>query len=156
MSARKKYSQPKNIYFTDTSSMMYMLFIDLECTNGLLDGNEKDRGDIQKNRYDRNSSLKINYHAHHLCYVTNFNSRRASILIWRLRFQCKWWLLHFTLVLCVGYVNLSRVIFMFVISDNYDVTIGNKYVIDINMIGLEASVCNMFNVSISSSLLVYI
>ena len=144
MSARKKYSQPKNIYFTDTSSMMYMLFIDLECTNGLLDGNEKDRGDIQKNRYDRNSSLKINYHAHHLCYVTNFNSRRASILIWRLRFQCKWWLLHFTLVLCVGYVNLSRVIFMFVISDNYDVTIGNKYVIDINMIGLEASVCNMF------------
>ena len=143
MSARKKYSQPKNIYFTDTSSMMYMLFIDLECTNGLLDGNEKDRGDIQKNRYDRNSSLKINYHAHHLCYVTNFNSRRASILIWRLRFQCKWWLLHFTLVLCVGYVNLSRVIFMFVISDNYDVTIGNKYVIDINMIGLEASVCNI-------------
>ena len=144
MSARKKYSQPKNIYFTDTSSMMYMLFIDLECTNGLLDGNEKDRGDIQKNRYDRNSSLKINYHAHHLCYVTNFNSRRASILIWRLRFQCKWWLLHFTLVLCVGYVNLSRVIFMFVISDNYDVTIGNKYVIDINMLGLEASVCNLF------------
>ena len=139
MSARKKYSQPKNIYFTDTSSMMYMLFIDLECKNGLLDGNEKDRGDIQKNRYDRNSSLKINYHAHHLCYVTNFNSRRASILIWRLRFQCKWWLLHFTLVLCVGYVNLSRVIFMVVISDNHDVTIGNKYVIDINMIGLEAS-----------------
>ena len=110
MSARKKYSQPKNIYFTDTSSMMYMLFIDLECKNGLLDSNEKDRGDIQKNRYDRRSSLKINYHAHHLCYVTNFNSRRASILIWRLRFQCKWWLLHFTLVLCVGYVNLSRVI----------------------------------------------
>ena len=60
MSARKKYSQPKNIYLTDTSSMMYMLFIDLECKNGLLDGNEKDRGDIQKNRYDRNSALKIN------------------------------------------------------------------------------------------------
>ena len=31
---------------------------------------------------------------------------------------------------CVGYVNLSRVIFMVVISDNHDVTIGNKYVID--------------------------
>ena len=144
MSARKKYSQPKNIYFTYTSSMMYMLFIDLECMNGLLDSNEKDRGDIQKNRCDRSSSLKINHHAHHLCYVTNFNSRRASILIWRLRFQCKWWLLHFTLVLCVGYVNLSRVIFMVVIRDTHDVTIGNKYVIDKNMIGLEASVCNIF------------
>lgn len=43
----------------------------------------------------------------------------------------------------MGYVNLSRVIFMVVISDNHDVTIGNKYVIDINMIGLEASVCNI-------------
>ena len=125
---------------------MYLLFIDLECKNGLLDSNEKDRGDIQKNRYDRSSSLKINQHAHHLCYVTNFNSRRASILIWRLRFQCKWWLLHFTLVLCVGYVNLSRVIFMVVISDNHDVTMGNKYVIDKNMIGLEASVCNLYSI----------
>ena len=81
MSARKKYSQPKKIYFTYTSSMIYMLFIDLECKNGLLDGNEKDRGDIQKNRYDSSSSLEINHHAHHLCYVTNLNSRRASILI---------------------------------------------------------------------------
>lgn len=61
--------------------MMCMLLIDLECKNGLLDNNENDRGDIQKTRYDRSSSLKINHHAHHLCYVTSFNSRRASILI---------------------------------------------------------------------------
>ena len=78
---KEKIFTDEKIYFTYTSSMMYMLFIDLECKNGLLDGNEKDRGDIQKNRYDRSSSLKINQHAHHLCYVTNFNSRRASILI---------------------------------------------------------------------------
>ena len=39
---------------------------------------------------------------------------------------------------------------MAVISDNHDVTIGNKYVIDKNMIVLELSVCNIFLGNISN------